>query len=311
MIPYDGIVRQLTVATAAVKSLPRRDMGPPRHSPGGPPAGSAGPSYKEGGLAACGAATTIFGSHEATSLGAVLLDSRTLVLPLAALLAAVAPAASQHTSGIAGQLVDRATGAPVSGALVTVLGRSGTRPDSNGRFAAPGLPAGTYVVQVRALGYVAATWLVEVNTGHTTAVVLELEPAPLSISGVVIEGQAWEQRGMADFTRRREGGRGVFLTEDDIKEAQAVRLGDLLRNVPGVRQICRGNVCRVYMSRSRQCTPNFWVDGFAANNSTSLEMPVMGVIGIEVYRSASETPVEFLRGDNICGSIVIWTRSGL
>jgi hypothetical protein len=219
---------------------------------------------------------------------------------------------AQRSAGIAGQLIDRVTRAPISGALVTVLGHPGTRPDSAGRFATTGLAAGTHVVQVRALGYDLATWLVEVTEQQTTSVLLELEPAAVSVSGVVIEGSRWEQRGMADFARRQQAGRGVFLTEGQIKEAKAVRLGDLLRNVAGVQQICRGNVCRVYMSRSsRQCIPNFWVDGFAANNSTTLEMPMLGVIGIEVYRTATETPVEFLRGDNICGSIVIWTRSGL
>jgi hypothetical protein len=226
-------------------------------------------------------------------------------------LAAAASVSAQQSTGIAGQVIDRVTRAPITGALVTVLGRPGTRPDSAGRFASTGLAAGTHVVQVRALGYDQATWFVEVTDEHTTAVVLELEPAAVTVSGVVVEGQGWEQRGMADFLRRREGRRGVFITEAEIQEAKAHRLGDVLRNVAGVRQVCRSNVCRVYMSRSRPCAPNFWVDGFSANNSTTLEMPVLGVIAIEIYRTATETPVEFLRGDNICGSIVIWTRSGL
>jgi hypothetical protein len=39
-------------------------------------------------------------------------------------------------------------------------------------------------------------------------------------------------------------------------------------------------------------------------------MPLIGVIGIEIYRTITETPVDFLRGNNTCGTIVIWTRSG-
>ena len=31
---------------------------------------------------------------------------------------------------------------------------------------------------------------------------------------------------------------------------------------------------------------------------------------IEIYRTLSETPIQFLRTDNQCGTIVIWTRSG-
>jgi len=37
---------------------------------------------------------------------------------------------------------------------------------------------------------------------------------------------------------------------------------------------------------------------------------VIGVTGIEIYRTITETPVEFLRGNNTCGTIAIWTRSG-
>jgi len=29
-----------------------------------------------------------------------------------------------------------------------------------------------------------------------------------------------------------------------------------------------------------------------------------------VYRTLTETPLEFLKADNLCGTIVIWTRSG-
>jgi hypothetical protein len=60
---------------------------------------------------------------------------------------------------------------------------------------------------------------------------------------------------------------------------------------------------------SRECRPDFVVDGFEATNSTSLDMPTIGITGIEVYGTLSETPLQFLRADNVCGTIVIWTRS--
>ncbi len=40
-------------------------------------------------------------------------------------------------------------------------------------------------------------------------------------------------------------------------------------------------------------------------------MPVIGLIAVEIYRTVTETPLEFLRTDNTCGTIVIWTRKGL
>jgi hypothetical protein len=64
------------------------------------------------------------------------------------------------------------------------------------------------------------------------------------------------------------------------------------------------------MTRNRDCTPNFFVDGLPANNALPTDFSLMGVIGIEIYRTESETPTQFLRGLNACGAIVIWTTRG-
>jgi len=40
------------------------------------------------------------------------------------------------------------------------------------------------------------------------------------------------------------------------------------------------------------------------------EPAIRAIIGIEVYRTLSETPLQFLRADNQCGTVVIWTQSG-
>jgi len=39
-------------------------------------------------------------------------------------------------------------------------------------------------------------------------------------------------------------------------------------------------------------------------------MSTADVIGIEIYRTSSETPLQFLGVAQSCGTIVIWTRSG-
>jgi hypothetical protein len=226
--------------------------------------------------------------------------------------AAAAPhlGAAQGTAGIAGQLVDRASRQPLEGAAVTVLGTPlSLRSNSSGQFTGSGLKAGVYVLQVRALGYTPGSWVVELAEGETLPMVIELEANPITLTGVTVEASAWQQRGMVGFAERRERARGVYLTEADLKRADAVRLADILRNVSGVRIVCRYNGCRIRMARA-ECQPDFFVDGLPANNSTSLEMPLIGVIGIEVYRTITETPVDFLRGNNTCGTIVIWTRSG-
>ena len=248
----------------------------------------------------------------------MLRTSRSLIaLPvlLAGMVPGARPSGAQGVvvglSTVTGQLLDRATGGPVVGASIVVLGfATSVRSDSAGRFTRSDLRPGTYVLQVRSLGYSPVSRIIEIQEQQTLALRLELEQLAISLTEVVVEGNAYYPRGMRGFEDRRERGHGVFVTEAYIKERGARVLGDVLRSVAGVREVCRRGVCRVRMARS-DCPPNFFMDGFPANNSTTLELPVVGMIGIEIYRTIAETPPDFLRGATGCGTIAIWTRTGL
>ena len=216
---------------------------------------------------------------------------------------------AQGTAGITGRLLDRASRQPLEGAAINVLGTPlNLRSSPTGEFTRAGLKPGTYVMQVRALGYAPGSWVIELAERETLLVVIEMDAMPIDLPGVTVEAPSL-QRGMAGFALRRAAGRGVYITEEDIKRANATRLSDLLRNVSGIRLVCRFNGCRVRMARN-DCQPDFFLDGLSANNSTTLEMPVVGITGIEIYRTITETPVDFLRGNNTCGTIAIWTKSG-
>ena len=229
-----------------------------------------------------------------------------LALSVAAM---VRTGAGQGTAGIAGKLLDRSSHQPVEGAAIALLGTPiSLRSSVTGQFAGTGLRPGTYVLQARALGYAPASRVVELVASETLAVVFELEPVAITLPSVTVETQ-WRQRVMVEFEERRRQRRGVYITEEDIKRADATRLSDVLRSVSGVRLICRYSGCVARMARN-ECQPDFVVDGHSANNATSLELPTIGIIGIEIYRTITETPVEFIRGANTCGTIVIWTRTG-
>jgi hypothetical protein len=224
-------------------------------------------------------------------------------------------AAQADSAAIIGQLVDHQTREPVGGARIGLLGiGKELASDSTGRFSHAGLKSGTYVLQVRAIGYSAASWIVEVGDGEVHSEVFELQRLPYVLDPLVVERRpTFSEEGRAEFQRRRAAGRGYFVTEEEIKRESPRSLADLLRHVPGVRLQCRGSMagCTVRMARApRECRPDFVVDGFEASNATSLDMPTIGIIGIEIYRTLSETPLQFLRADNQCGTVVIWTRSG-
>ena len=226
------------------------------------------------------------------------------------------PAVGQHPTGaIVGRLVDHESWQPVGGARIGLLGiANDLASDSAGRFSHAGLKSGTYVLQVRAIGYSAASWIVEVRDGEVHSEVFELQRLPYMLDPLVVERRpSFSAERRDEFLRRRAAGRGYFVTEEEIERESPRLLADLLRHVPGVRLQCRGSMtgCTVRMARApRECRPDFVVDGFEASNATSLDMPTIGIIGIEVYRTLSETPLQFLRADNQCGTIVIWTESG-
>jgi hypothetical protein len=224
------------------------------------------------------------------------------------------PAAGQQPSAtLVGHAVDRKSQAPIRNAQAALLGtRRMATSDADGRFAHDSLPAGSYVVQVRALGYSAASSVVELASGEVVSRVFELEPLPVQLDPVTVERTpSFAARRRRDFELRRTTGRGYFVTQAQIERANARSLADVLRDVPGVVVLCRGaGRCGIRMVRApAPCRPDFVVDGFPATLSTSLDMPVVGITGIEVYRTLSETPMEFLKADNVCGTVVIWTRS--
>jgi hypothetical protein len=222
-------------------------------------------------------------------------------------------AAQQPNATLLGRLVDRKSQAPVRNAQAALLGsRRTATSDDQGRFALDSLPAGSYVVQVRALGYTATSWVVDLAAREVLTRVFEVEPLPVQLDPVTVERTpSFAARRRRGFELRRATGRGAFVTQAQIERANARSLGDVLRDVPGVVVLCRGaGRCGIRMARApAQCRPDFVVDGFPATLSTSLDMPVVGITGIEIYRTLSETPMEFLKSDNVCGTVVIWTRS--
>lgn len=226
------------------------------------------------------------------------------------LLAAVPEARPQQGVGsIRGSIVDRTTGAPLTGATVVLVGTpAATIADAAGRFTHRDLAPGTYLLSARAIGYMAGAWVIVLNAGEELDRTFPLEAA-YELAPIEVEGVA--DRRLAEFEARRQKGRGHFVTVDEIRASGANRLSDVLRTTPGVRLICRASGCLVRMVRApRECSPDYVVDGHPASNSTSPELSLIGVIGIEIYRTLSETPMQFLRTDNRCGTVVIWTRSG-
>jgi hypothetical protein len=218
----------------------------------------------------------------------------------------------QTTGALRGRVVDRESRQPLSGARValtkTPLPHVTT---ADGRFAFDSLTAGTYLLQIHAIGYQATARVVRLSAGDSLDQVIDVAPVVITLAPEVVEGRpGFEMQRRLEFEERRRGARGEFITAADIKAANATNLGDLLRNVPGVQLVCRNEGCQILMTRSPTCPVEFFVDGHPATFATNAHVPVVGITGIEIYRDQSEVPPMFLKGDNSCGVIAIWTKAG-
>jgi iron complex outermembrane receptor protein len=224
-------------------------------------------------------------------------------------------ASSAPQGSISGQVIDLASRAPIGGASILFLGtKHQTATDSGGRFSQGQLGPGTYVLQVRAIGYGTGSWVVPLGDGEVTEFVLEIEALETVLDPVsVVAPPSPTDRRLIGFEERRSRRQGVFFTEEQIEASHASTLLDMLRGIPGVRLICRSQACEVQMTRGAKatgCTADWVVDGISATLSGSPHIPIVGIVGIEIYRSASEAPAEFLKPDSQCGVIVLWTKSG-
>ena len=222
--------------------------------------------------------------------------------------------AATPTAGISGQVVNQQSRIPVSGANVNLIGTHlRTATDSVGRFSQASLGAGTYILEVRAIGYGVTSWVLRLAEGEMVDYVFEVEPLGVDLEPIVVEGRpGYFQRRMQEFEERRRSGRGIFITHDQIEASHAATMADLLRGVPGVRLNCRSGVCTAQMTRTARgiCVADWVIDGVPASMSSTPHLPVVGIVAVEIYRSPSEAPAEFLKADSQCGVIAIWTKSG-
>lgn len=240
----------------------------------------------------------------------------TVVASLQLVVALLAPfrADAQTSAGLRGLLVNRNSQLPITEATVSVGDSSLTinlRTDREGRFQWAPLRPGPQRIRARAIGYVPGEWTVTLVPAETLSVHIELEETPVPLSGILVEGTRTRANlELPGFEVRRAKGDGVFLTAAELHRKRATRLSDIMRDVAGVREVCRAGVCNIRMTRNRDCVPNFFINGLPANNALPTDFSLTGVVGVEIYRTESETPAEFLRGMNVCGAIVLWTARG-
>lgn len=242
-----------------------------------------------------------------------------------------------QTGTLSGQVRDEATREPVEGARIILegLAREGIS-NELGRFVLSAVPAGTVRVRVDRLGYAQSRGEVEVNPGEVTETLLYMSAEAVPLDPIVVTARRREARlpTVEGFERRYYSGWGRFVLEDEIRQRNPTKLVEVLRET-GLE--VTGNGTSVLLSRAN-CAPAVYVDGVKVTHpllikknsertyegqwpdpaaspaqETAYNLSLVhpsSVVAVEVYRSALETPAEFLDLDSNCGAVVVWTRRG-
>jgi hypothetical protein len=199
---------------------------------------------------------------------------------------------------------------PIQGAKIVVWGtglEATTRAD--GSFSLSGLPAGTFSVEARMLGFEPKRVAVDLSTKIPASVDITFKERVPELSRVVIMGKPSRiGLNLDDFLRRSRTGMGHYITAADNSLKNAYAVSDALRMTPGVRVVPSGSFGHVILLRG-QCAPVVYLDGVQATDGyKTLDdiVPPQQVAGIEVYAGLGEAPPQYQ--SNGCGVILVWTK---
>lgn len=235
------------------------------------------------------------------------MHARVILAGVFALATPLATSVAQGTTAtLTGHVTDTA-GTALAGAVITVsrVGPRG-RSDPSGAFRITGIRPGTRIVVVQHPRYHSATLKLSLRRGETRDTTVRLQVLPVPLDTVKTEARATSENLQRNgFYTRQRLGFGYFLDRDAIARMPGYDIADILRHVPFVQVLGTPGLPVLLLSPSN-CRPAVYVDGLP--NPYIGDIPVEIVDGVEVYRHATDVPVEYTHGRSPCGAVLIWTR---
>ncbi len=193
---------------------------------------------------------------------------------MAALAIALLPAGlyAQGDGTITGVVIDQATQQPVQGAQIVVVGtQRGAMTDQQGRFTIPGVPAGSYEVRARRVGYAPIVQRVTVTAGGTETATFALSTSAARLEEVVVNavtGQAQRRIESGVNTGSIDVGamnKGPITKFSDVLQGRVA--GVTLQSAVGTTGGGQRVRIRGANSISLSNEPLIYVDGILASNS--------------------------------------------
>jgi hypothetical protein len=201
------------------------------------------------------------------------------------------------------------------------------RTDSAGRFSIPNLPSGYYHVRVRRIGFRPTEVTTELGGNAHVDLKIELALRPALLDSVIVQADGkCAAVSFTGFNCRKQRGKGVYLTDDDLADKGAIELGEVFRDVDGFRLETRptrfGPKPIPYANHG--CL-NALVNGRPLALTNPLPQWATELIAVEIYTLPSSAPAEYQRyvwdrtirqtaavsgrdrNDQSCSLVVYWT----
>lgn len=214
-------------------------------------------------------------------------------------------------------------GLGVNGARVLVRGTNVASTSSDrGYFGLDSLPGGTHTLEVRAVGYLPATTIVQLAADQPAQHEVFIGDRLVTLETVKVTATLVFSRNLAKFQTNRERNLdGMFVGPREIERYRGMRFSNLVQAVPGVR-LSYNLGFTILMDYTGTddggsrglCVPQFYIDG-QRSQYTASEIEGLyradELAGVEVYVRESQRPIEFQDVNSRCGAIAIWTRPQL
>lgn len=214
---------------------------------------------------------------------------------------------------LTGRVLNNA-GSPLANARVSVDETDAvTVSGENGRFTLSGLPAGTRILSVRALGYEPVEAAVPLRARAAGDLTVRMTRFALSLDTVRVTALRDIAMQRIGFDERQKKGAGKFFDPAEIKRRDPLRLNNLLETLPGLsyrnsnamggkrtlvpRRGCLSYIVDGKLWRGGDDPPDFWISAQELG-------------AVEFYQDGF-VPSEFLMmiaAGQSCSTIVIWTK---